>query len=55
MISNMTSFDPNERPKAADLDRLLKAIVTLVSIDSTMSRYYLVNVTTSFPKQYLYS
>ena len=55
MISNMISFDLNERPKAADLDRLLKAIVTLVSIDSTMSRYYLVNVTTSFLKQYLYS
>ena len=44
MISNMTSFDPNERPKAADVDRLLKAIVTLVSIDSTMSRYYILTL-----------
>ena len=41
MISNMTSFDPNERPKAVDVDRLLKAVVTLVSIDSTISRHYL--------------
>ena len=32
MIRNMTSFNPEERPKAADVDRLLKAIVTLVSI-----------------------
>ena len=31
MIRNMTSFNPDERPKAADVDRLLKAIVTLVS------------------------
>lgn len=32
MIRKMTSFNPEERPKAADVDILLKAVVTLVSI-----------------------
>ena len=46
IISNMTSVDPDERPKAADVDRLLKAIVALVNIYDTMSRIFLFNVIT---------
>ena len=55
IISNMASVDPDERPKAGDVDRLLKAVVILVGIYSTMSRNCLFSVTTSLLKQYLRS